>query len=79
MTVAWTPPLWLRKLDLIREEHVRTHSREMPPEAGLRLACELMAVTLNSLRRQADEEGCSVGELLFRHEQASAWLRARAT
>jgi len=51
----------------------------MSPEERFSLACELMAFALNSLRRQAEENGCSVSELLFRYEQATARLRARAT
>ena len=77
--MAWTPPFWLRKLDVIREDRAWAHPREMSPEESIRLACELMTVTLNSLRRQADEVGCSVSELLAKYEQATAWLRARAT
>ena len=77
--MAWTPPFWLRKLDVVREARARELSRDMSPEESLRLACELMTMTLASLRQQADEEGCSVSELVFRYEQASAWLRARAT
>jgi hypothetical protein len=69
--VPWTSPLWLRKLDLVREEHARATSPELLPTERFRLACELMAFALNSLRRQAQEEGCRVSELLFRYEQAT--------
>ena len=73
----WTPPIWLRRGDFLREEV--PWAREMSPEERFSLACELMAFALNSLRRQAEENGCSVSELLFRYEQATARLRARAT
>lgn len=73
----WTPPIWLRRIDFLREEVPWTH--ELSPDERFSLACELMAFALNSLRRQAEEDGCSVSELLFRYEQATARLRARAT
>jgi len=77
--VAWTPPFWLRKLDLVHQEHAWTSPRESLPTERFRLACELMAFALNSLRRQAQEDGCRVSELLFRYEQATDWLRSRAS
>lgn len=77
--MAWTPPFWLRKLDLVREEHARATSPELLPTERFRLACELMAFALNSLRRQAQEDGCRVSELLCRYEQATDWLRSRAS
>lgn len=77
--MAWTRPIWLRKLDLVLEEHTRTPEHEMSPDEKFRLAGELMAFALDSLRRQAEEDGRSVSELLFAYEQASTWLRTRAT
>ena len=77
--MAWTPSFWLRKLDLVREEYARASARESLPTERFRLACELMAFALNSLRRQAQEDGCRVSELLFRYEQATDWLRSRAS
>jgi len=76
--VAWTPPFWLRNLDLVREEYARASQREMTPDERFQLAAELMGFALDSLRRQAEEEHCSVSELLFRYEQATAGLRTRA-
>ena len=54
-------------------------NREMSPDERFRLACELMALALNSLRRQAEEDGGAMSELLFKYEQATARLRARAS
>ena len=77
--MVWTPPFWLRKLDLVWGEHARSPRREMSPDERFRLACELMAFGLNSLRRQAEEDGRTIGEVLFRYEQATDWLRSRAS
>ena len=77
--MAWTPPLWLRRLDRVRDVQAQATARELSPTERFRLACELMAFALDSLHRQAQEEGCRVGELLFRYEQATSWLRSRAS
>jgi len=76
--MAWAPPFWLRRLDLVREEYAQAPEPEMTPEHRFRLASELMVFALSSLRRQAEEDGCSVSELLFMYERATARMRARA-
>jgi len=77
--VVWTPPLWLRKLDLVRDEYRWASRRELSPDERFRIACELLAFAQESLRRQAQEHGCSVSDLLFRYERATARLRAHVT
>lgn len=77
--MSWIPPFWLRKLDLVRAEHEQVSWQEMSPDERFGVVCSLMAFALTRLRRQAEEDGCSVGELLYRYEQAIERFRSRAT
>lgn len=61
--------MWLRRLG----EGCRADGPDdRSPTERFRAACELMAFAHAALRRQADEQGSTINEVLNRYERAQA-------
>lgn len=69
-------PVWLKRLGMGCRDHA---TDDRPPTERFRAACELMEFAHGSLRRQAEERGVTVTELLMSYERAQARFARRVT
>ena len=74
--MRWTPPRWLRDLHVVAAE---ARACSVPaPEEGVRQVFVLMSFAAARLHEQAEQRGCTVGELLNMYDRAIDRLRTRA-
>ncbi len=66
--MAWTPPFWLRKVDLTRKECREDPAYGLPPEEKLERIALLMGWAVDLLRQKAAWRGVTPDELM--REQA---------
>ena len=66
--MAWTPPFWLRRLDLVREECRLDPAHGLPPAEKLDRIALLMGWGLTLLSEKAAWRGVTADEVL--REQA---------
>jgi hypothetical protein len=62
--VAWTPPFWLRRLDLVREECRQDPAFGLPPEAKLERIALLAVWAAGMLREKAARRRVLLDDLL---------------
>lgn len=74
--MSWTPPFWLRKLDLVRDECRHDPAFGLAPAEKLERIALLMGWGVSLLREKAAWRGLTPEELL--REQASRAHRRRA-
>ena len=67
--MPWTPPFWLRRLDLVREECRQDPAFGLPPEEKLERIALLMGWGLALLSEKAAWRGVTPDQLL--REQAA--------
>ena len=75
--MAWTPPFWLRKLDLVREECRHDPAFGLPPGEKLERIARLMGWGLSLLSEKAAWRGVTPDQLLRQQAAAAHRLRPR--